>query len=234
MTSDEATELKTQAVRCFGPRKIVWSIVAVICVISLIFSAMAGFNYTELVKAKVLTYVTTDEIVTLAFDSSGYLESVNLTLNFNMVNPSQKDIKAWIITYKGWVRDIPYEDGTDRSRWRVDGTILVNGTDQAFFPVFASSYSFDNPAIIIPGNSNFSVTRYIILNRTNYPDIMAGVESILNQTTVNGTDLEWMHYTSAILLINDIPPYSGPNKDANVIRRIYGVDITPGIGGAGS
>jgi hypothetical protein len=216
-----------------GPRQIVWAIITMIFIISLVFSVLAVQNYTEIARAKILSYVATDETETLAFDSSGSLESVNLTLQFTIVNPSHKELKIWVLTYKSWLRDISMEDGTDTSRWRVDGRLDTGGAQRRYYPVFATSYSFDNPAVIVPPMSNMTIIRYLEVNQGNYPDILSNIASINNYTSALGKDIEWLHYTSAILFTQGMPQSSGINHDADLIRRFDGVDITPGVGGAG-
>jgi hypothetical protein len=217
-----------------GPRQIVWTIITIVFIASLILSVFAAGNYTEIARAKILTYVATDETATLAFDNSGNLESVNLTLEFTIVNPSHKELRTWILTYKGWLRDISLEDKTDTSRWMIDGRLEENGTLKRYYPVFVTSYALDNPQVIVPPMSNITITRYIEVNESNYPDILSNIGSIYNHSAALGNELEWLHYTSAIIFIQDMPSFSGVNNDANLIRRFDGVDITPGVGGAGS
>ena len=81
--------------------------------------------------------------------------------------------------------------------------------------------------------SNITITRYLEIDNGNYPDILSNIACIHNQTSALGIELEWLHYTSSILFIQGIPPYSGVNHNANLIKRFDGVDITPGVGGAG-
>jgi hypothetical protein len=217
-----------------GPRQIAWILISILFIISLVLSVLAASNYTEIAKASVLTYVATDETISLDFNNSGNLESVNLTLKFTIVNPSHKELRAWILTYKGWLRDIPMEDGTDTSRWMVDGRLETNGTWMKYYPVFVVSYSFDNPAVVVPPMSNVTIIRYLEVNQGNYPDILSNIATIYNYTTSFENELEWLHYTSAILFIQSIPQFSGTNNDADLIRRFDGADITPGVGRAGS
>jgi len=224
---------KAMAFKRPGPRRIVWTLISIFFIISLVLSLFAASNYTEIARASVLSYVATDETAMLAFDSSGDLESVNMTLKFTIVNPSQKELRTWILTYKGWLRDIPMEEGTDTSRWRVDGNIETNGTQMRYYPVFVTTYALDNPQVIVPALSNVTITRYLEIDQSNYPDILSNIASIYNHSADTGVALEWLHYTSAILFIQGIPQFSGANNDANLIRRFDGVDITPGIGGAG-
>jgi hypothetical protein len=219
--------------RHFNARRSAWAAVALIFAVSLVLSAMTVLNYAEIAKAAVLTEVVTEQAALLHYNASGGLESVEMVLDFTIANPSGKELKAWIITYKGWVRDLPAEQGVDNSRWRVDGQLIVNDTEQVYFPVFATSYSFDQPDVPVPPNSNITLSKRLFMNRSEYPDIMEGFEAILDQTSGQGLELEWLSYTAATILIRDIPSYSGPNHDANVIKRYEGIDITPGVGGAG-
>ena len=216
-----------------GPRQIVWLIITAMCIISLIFSVLAAQNYTEVTKASILSYVVTEENATLTYDTAGNLESVNMSLDFTIVNPSMKELKTWIFVYKGWVRDLPLENGIDTSRQRVDGTIYKNGSEQSYYPVFRASFSFENPSYIVPARSNLTLTCYIILNQSNYPEIFGNLEEIYNYSASVGHELEWMHYTSSFLYIRDVPPFAGPDNTANLVRKFEGTDITPGGGGAG-
>jgi len=212
-------------------RRLAWTVVIVIFLASAILSMVTIGNYTEIAKAKILTSVATEETVSIGIGNGGELESVNLTLRFTIDNPSQKAIKPWILTYKGWVRDMPLEDGVDTERWRIDGSVSVNGSEREYYPVFVASYNFDSPQIIIEGLSNVTITKYLEINGTNYPDIFKNLAEIYNYT--NGQELEWMHYSYSLVFIVDVPPNSGPNHDANLIRRYEGFDITPGVGGVG-
>ena len=201
--------------------------------ISLILSVLTAHNYTESAKARLLADIYTEAIPDLKFDSLGNLESVNMSIQFTINNPSQKELKVWILNYKGWLRDLSLEDGTDTSRWMIDGTIVVNDTEQRYYPVFVASYSFDTPAIIVESESSITITKYLELSWTVDSTIMKTVMNIYNYSIANGQNPEWYDFSSAILFIQDIPPYSGPNKDANVIRRFLGFDLTPGVGGVG-
>jgi hypothetical protein len=214
------------------PKGKLWIIITAIFAICLALSFITAANYTEIAKAKVLTHVITEHSAALFLDSNGNLESVNMTVDFTIVNPSGKPVRAWILTYKSWVRDLPMEMGLDDSRWRVDGTLMVNGTEMSFFPVFVATYSFDSPKIVILPESNSTITRHITLNYSNYPDIMSSVASIYNQTRGLEASLEWVHYTSAILFIDEAN-LDSLFSNADLIRRFDGYDITPGVGGAG-
>ncbi|MDD4308632.1 MAG: hypothetical protein PHU53_07500 [Thermoplasmata archaeon] len=213
-------------------RRAVWAIIIAIFLISLAFSVLAAQNYTEVAKAKSLTFVVAEADPVLTFANNGSLESVNMTLDFTAVNPSGKELRLWVLTYKGWVRDLPLEEGIDNSRWMVDGNLYSDGTEKRYYPIFAAPFSFDNPSILIPPNSNVTVTKSIILNTTNYPDILANFWEIWNYTDAIGLELEWMHYTSTILFIQDVPQFSGADQIANTIKIYDGIDITPGVGGA--
>lgn len=213
-------------------RLAVWAIIIAIFLISLAFSVPAAQNYTEIAKAKSLTVVATEANPVLTFGANGSLESVNMTLDFTVVNPSGKELRLWVLTYKGWVRDLPLEEDADNSRWMVDGNLYIDSTEKKFYPVFAAPFSFDNPRILVPPNSNVTVTKSIILNGTNYPDILANIWDIWNYTDAIGLELEWMHYTSTILFIEDVPQFSGADQIANTIKIYDGIDITPGVGGA--
>ncbi len=229
MTADEG---ETPAARRISGRRLAWILVSVMCSASLVLSAFSVDSYTDIAEAKILSYVETGETVTLGFDGGGSLESVNLTIGFRVVNPSDREIRAWIFTYKGWVRDLPMEDGTDTSRWMVDGRLDFNGTEMRYYPVFVSTYSMDYPPVIVPANSEITVTRQIEVNSGNYPDILADIAKIWSYAEANGHELEWLHFTSAILFVEGIPQFSGPNNDANLIKRYEGFDLTPGVGGA--
>ena len=214
-------------------KKLAWAFMTILFSISLILSVLTAHNYTEIAKARILADISTDVIPDLKYDSLGNLESVNMTVEFTIINPSQKALKVWILNYKGWLRDLPMEDGTDISRWMIDGKMTIGDTEQSYYPVFVASYSFDVPAIIVEPQSNTTITKYLELNQTVDPTIMETVVSIYNYSIANGHDIEWYDYSSAIIFIQDIPQYSGPNKDANVIRRFLGFDLTPGVGGVG-
>jgi len=217
----------------FSGKRLAWVLISLVCGISLALSAFSADNYMDIAKAKILSYVETTETTALQFDVNGSLSSVNLTLEFRIVNPSDKELRTWILTYKGWLRDTPMEDGTDTSRWMIDGRLEYNGTEMRFYPVFVTTYSLDNPSVIVPARSEITVTRWLDVNRGNYPDIMSNMADIYNHTASGGQELEWMHYTSSILFIQGIEQYAGPNHDANLIRRFEGIDLTPGVGGAG-
>jgi hypothetical protein len=214
------------------PKGRVWAIITSVFAICLALSFITAANYTEIAKAKVLTHVITEHSAALILDSHGNLESVNMTIDFTIVNPSGKPVRAWILSYKSWVRDLPMEMGLDDSRWRVDGTLISNGTEMSFFPVFVATYSFDSPKILISPESNITITRHITLDYSNYPDIMSSVASIYNQTQNLEEKLEWVHYTSAILFIDETN-LDSLTSNADLIRRFDGYDITPGVGGAG-
>ncbi len=214
------------------PRKDRWrsgaqALVAVAFIISLILATISAANYTEIVKAKALTEVITHDSASIEYDALGKPESVNMTVNFTIFNPGGKSVRVWILTYKAWVRDLPGELGLDDSR--DGGAIIVNGTEQLYFPVFVATFSFDSPKIIVPPESNLTLTRNIILNRTNYPDIMDDFTGINEYYAGVGLELEWTHYTSAILFIEIEGLTSG---EIDLIRRFEGIDITPGVGGA--
>jgi len=215
-------------------KRLAWAVACVLCAASLILSAFTASSYTEIAKAKVLSYVSTTETAELVFDTGGAVAAVNLTLDFRVVNPSGRELRAWILTYKGWLRDTPMEDGTDMSRWRIDGTLDYTGTVMKYYPVFVTTYALDNPPVTVPAHSEVTVTRWVRVDWQSYPDIMATISQIYNHTVAGGGEPEWLHYTSAILFIQGIPQYVGPSHDANVIRRYEGFDLTPGVGGAGS
>ncbi len=214
------------------PKGRVWTIITVAFAVCLVLSFMTAANYTEIAKAKVLTHVITEHNAAISLDSHGNPESVNMTIDFTIVNPSEKPVRAWILTYKSWVRDIPKEMGLDDSRWRVDGTLTINETKMSFFPVFVATYSFDSPKMVIEPESNLTITKHLTLNYSNYPDIMSSVASIYNQTLGLGESLEWVHYTSAILFIDEAN-LDSMFSNADLIRRFDGYDITPGVGGVG-
>ncbi|MFO7619315.1 MAG: hypothetical protein R6W91_06660 [Thermoplasmata archaeon] len=223
-----------ERIRNFPRRKAAWCLITAIFLVSLSFSAMSAQNYTDIAKAKALTYIETSESAAFELDGDGNLERVNITMRFNVVNPSGKDIKVWIITYKNWIRDPALEDGIETDRWMSSGRMTVNGTYQVYYPVITEPFSFDAPAIIIPAMSNATITRHIALERAEHPDVLADLESIYDYSMETERDIEWMHYSSSILFIEGIPPYSGPDNDANLIRTYEGEDITPGIVGVGS
>ena len=212
-------------------KRLAWGIIAVMFSVSLVLSVFTAQNYTEVAKARILADISTEAVPDLKYDSLGNLESVNMSVHFTIINPSQKELRVWILNYKGWLRDMPLEDDVDTSRWRIDGKLTVNDTEQRYYPVFVASYSFDNPVITIGPESNKTITKYLELNWTIDSTIMETVIEIYNYS--NGQGLEWYDYSSAVIFIQDIPPYSGPNKDANVIRRFLGFDLTPGVGGVG-
>ena len=231
--SDERGASSNPERRKRGPRDFIWGIVGFAFAASLLLSVLSMSHYTDIVKAGVLTHILTEETAELVLDDEGVLESVNMTIDFTIVNPSPISVKAWVISYKGWVRDLPLELGVDRTRWRIDGSITLNGTEQRYYPVFVATYSFDSPNnLIIPPHSNATITRNILLNHADYPEIMAGFEDIFNYSTGKGLELQWLHYTSAVMFIVDVN-MDGLSQDVNLIRRFDGVDITPGVGGAG-
>jgi hypothetical protein len=214
-------------------RQAAWAVLSAIFVVSLVLSVFATSSYTEIAKASILSYVATDDSAAFEFGDNGTMESVNMTISFTIVNPSREELRVWILTYKGWLRDCAMEDGTDTSRWRVDGRVESDGTVMRYYPVFVAAYSFDAPQVIVPPKSNMTVTRHIEVNKENYPDILANIADIRNYSDSLGKDPEWLHYTTAILFIESVPSFSGPNHDANLIRRFDGWDITPGVEGAG-
>jgi len=214
------------------PRSVVWALVTVFFAMSLILSALSAANYTEIVRAKVLAHVITEHSALIELDDMGVPESVNMAVDFTFVNPSRKEIRVWVLSYKSWVRDLPMDLGIDTSRWRIDGELMVNGTEQSYFPMFVATYSFDDPKLFIPPESNMTITRHISLNRTNYPDIMAGFTDIYNNTPNADDGMEWVHYTSAIMFIQS-KGLDSFSRNSDLIRRFDGVDITPGVGGAG-
>ena len=212
-------------------KKLVWAFIGILVAISLILSVITAYNYTEIAKARILADISTEALPDVKYDSAGNMESVNMSVQFTINNPSQKELKIWILNYKGWLRDLPLEDNPSLSRWMIDGKLPVNDTEQRYYPVFVASYSFDVPAILVEPESSIIITRYIELNWTVDFTIMKTVSDIYNYS--NGENLEWYDYSSAIIFIQDIPSYSGPDNDANVIRRYLGIDLTPGVGGVG-
>ena len=212
-------------------KRLAWVIIVVMFSTSLVLSAFTAYNYTEIAKARILADIYTETTPELKYDSAGNLESVNMTIQFTVKNPSQKELRVWILNYKGWLRDLPLEDGADTSRWMIDGKLPVNDTEQRYYPVFSASYSFDTPVIIVEPESDTVITKYLELNWTVDSTIMETVVKIHNYS--NGQNLEWYDFSSAIIFIHDIPQYSGPDNDANLIRRYLGFDLTPGVGGVG-
>ena len=217
----------------FNFRQFVWASLTVIFSISLILSFTTAYNYTEIAKARILANLSIDTTPQLIYDHAGDLEKVNLTIEFTVNNPSQKVLKIWILNYKGWIRDMPLEDGVDNSRWMIDGNIFVNEIEQRYYPIFTASYSFDSPEILVQPESSLTVTKYLELSMEIDSTIMSNFISIHNYANNIGQEIEWYTYSSGIIFINDIPPYSGPNHTANLIRRYVGFDLTPGVGGVG-
>lgn len=227
MAADEAPKAR----RRFGTRQALWATAAAVLAATLILSGMTVRNYTEVVKAKVLTEAVTIETPELTYDAFGALEAVSIRLELTITNPSAKELKAWIFTYKAWARDLETEQGAATGRLLQDGEVDVNGTEMLFFPVFVATFSFDNPQMPVPPHSNITISRSVNLTRSQDPAGVAELESILDYAGSAGLELEWLHYSSVLLMITDIPPYSGMNNDANLIRRFEGADITPGSGG---
>lgn len=217
----------------FNFRQLVWAFLTVIFSITLILSFTTASNYTEIARARILADLSMDFTPVLIYDGAGNLEKVNMTIDFTVNNPSQKTLKIWILNFKAWIRDMPLEDDVDSSRWMIDGEMPVNETVQRYYPIFTASYSFDNPVILVPPGSNITITRYLELDMDVDSAIMGNLIGILNYTAGIGHGIEWYSYSSCIIFINDIPPYSGPNSNTNVIRRSQGFDLTPGIGGVG-
>ena len=217
----------------FDFRKLVWSIVTILFSISLVLSLTTAYNYTEIAKARVLLDFSTTTSFAIEEDAGGRLERVNLTIEFSIVNPSQKELRVWILNYKGWLRDLSMEDGTDTSRWTVDGKLPTEDGEQRYYPVFAASYSFDNPQVFVAPGESVTITKYLVLDSQADVSIMQNAASIYNYSKSTGNDAEWLDYSSAIVFITDIEPYSGQDKDANLIRRFNGYDLTPEVGGIG-
>lgn len=217
----------------FNFKQLAWASLTVIFSISLILSFITAYNYTEIAKARILADVSTEAIPHLIYDDAGFLEKVNITIEFTVNNPSQRVLKVWILNYKGWIRDMPLEDGVDDSRWMVDGKLSVNEVEQRYYPIFTTSYSFDSPDILVQSESSIIITKYLELSMEIDSTIMSNFISIHDYTRAIGQEMEWYLYSSSILFINDIPAYSGPDNTANVIRRFQGHDLTPGVGGVG-
>ena len=217
----------------FNFKQLAWASLTVIFSISLILSFTTAYNYTEIAKARILADLSIDAIPNLIYDDTGSLEKVNLTIEFTVNNPSQKVLKIWILNFKGWIRDLPLEHGVDNSRWMIDGSILVNGIEQRYYPIFTASYSFDSPEILVQSNSNLTITQYLELSMEIDSTIMSNFISIHDYAASIDQEIEWYSYSSGIIFINDIPAYSGPDNTANLIRRYVGFDLTPGVGGVG-
>jgi hypothetical protein len=217
--------------RRIGARQAGWAAVAAILALALALSATTVANYTEIARAKVFAAVEIAREPAFAFDGAGGLESVSIRLTMTFCNPSGKELRAWIVTCKGWIRDIPAEQGNDTSRAALDDRVIINGTAAYFFPVFAESFSFDNPRFLVPPRSNVTVTRWVNATASAEPELLAGLEAILSHAGANGREAEWHHCASSIIMITDIPPYSGMNNDANLIRRFEGTDISQTRGG---
>lgn len=217
----------------FNFKQLVWASLTVIFSISLILSFTTAQNYTEIAKARILAGLSLEATPHMIYDDAGNLETLNVTIEFTVNNPSQKVLKIWILNFKGWIRDMPLEDEVDRSRGMMDGKQQINDIEQRYYPVFVASYSFYNPEILVEPGSSQTITEYLELSMEIDSTTMSNVISICNYTKDMGQEIEWYSYSSGIIFINDIPPYAGSTNTANVIRRYVGFDLTPGVEGVG-
>jgi len=199
--------------------------------ISLVLSGFSITNYTEIAKARILTSFSVQGDPILNHNDSGGLESITLFMNFTINNPSAKELRVWILTFKAWLRDYPLESGLDHSRQDVDISFHSNDSIHWYYSIPFATYSYDQPMVILGAGENITLTEVMKINQTSDPDVVADIEGLLNSTNDAGNEPEWVTYGSAILFIQGVPSYSGPEKDANVIRLSQGMDLSVMNGG---
>jgi len=120
-----------------SPRKRIAVVsLAVALAVSGIFSVGTAVNYSDLVESRILTEVALDVAITPSYEGAN-VTSLELEVSLVVHNPGGKPMQLNVVTYQGWIRDVPAEDGLAPERMRDEGQVrLEDGSRMLFYPVF--------------------------------------------------------------------------------------------------
>lgn len=177
---------------------------------------MTAFNYFEIVYAK--TFTTVDVEVDIIIEDHLYPEELsetaafNLWINFTVYNPSNKDLRMWLVGIELWVRDYAREDRTDLSRASVD--IWVEG--KSFYPVVVNSKTYREDAGIVnhssSGRFDFQFELSMNENETKTENLIQIYNYAVKEKNISFEKIEWLHSFRSMLFIKGVrKDYSGFN-----------------------
>lgn len=197
-------------------RKRIWFSLSIVTIFFVFCSIMTAFNYFEIVYAK--TFTTVDVEVDMTIEDHLYPEELSedatfsFWVNFTVYNPSNKDLRMWLIGIELWVRDHAREDRTDLSRSTVD--IWVEG--KSFYPIVVDSKTYQEDAGIVNSHSSEKIDFQFELARDENEIKTVNLIQIYNyavkEKNISIEKIEWLHSFRSMLFIKGVcKDYSGFN-----------------------
>jgi hypothetical protein len=180
-------------------RKVALALLATAVATASVFAVATSGNYTQVVRARILTAVSLDVDIDKGV-VDGSLESLTLKVRLLVENPSAKAMRVGTVGYKGWVRDEPAEVGWVGARLASDGVAYTeNGTRLLYYPVFLASTVSDS---IVEGGESLRIE---VVNRTfekvDNPDTFSDIEAIMNGTV---GEPDWHHYAHVVMFVEEV------------------------------
>jgi len=211
-----------------------WAIVVAAALAASVMSGLAARNYTGIVETRILTAAWLETELLPTFDGAD-MTSLRLVINVTIDNPGDRGMTLTTVGYRAWLRDLPGEDGSDRSRYDVDGIVQPDeDTEYLYYPVFTLSWNLGTQGITVPGNDNTTVNLMDnVYDRSESPETFDNMGKLY---AAAGGEPEWQEYCMVVMFVEGVPhSYTGSGSaylsEVPWTHRYFGTLIYSGAAG---